>query len=205
MKNRDTDILSVYQAQIKKHNFNKKHLMFINQKEIDKRILRWLNKINIIFSYILEKKAKQFLQYAPYEVTIKELIPKNQWTTGTCVAINKDDGTLELSLNYTKLKELKVIPVQRMVWLFSHEFRHKIQLYDKSIQSVTQAPNWKNFNIFMQKHFKKDEDLINHIFHELNPEEVDANIFASELTGIPFNKNTFEITEENLSLLKKKK
>lgn len=194
-----------YLGCIKDELFDTKHLTFTNRKEIDKRVLRWLDKINLVFSYLIEKKANAYATYAPYEVTVKPLVPKNRWTTGTYVAINHDDGTLELMLNYKKLKNLNPLPIEKMVWMFCHEFRHKIQLHDKAIQSVINYPNWKNFNAFMQKRFKKDEDFINHIFHELNPAEIDANLFATQLTGIAFSGTVFDITDESLALLTEKK
>lgn len=163
-----------------------------------------MHSLNTLFFQLIDMYRPDLFQYLPYKIEMMELVEKNQWTSGTYVAINRPDGTLELHLNYTKLsdpEQFPKFPTEALLWVIMHEFRHKVQLNDEALRSVLEFPNWKNFNEFMQNHFIKNEDLINHIFHELNPAEVDANTFASEMTGIKFKGNAFNIDSDSLKLL----
>ncbi len=167
-----------------------------------------LNEVGILFSYLIFTLKPEYVQHLPYKVIVKSLVNKNQFTTGSYVAINKNNGTLDLHLAFEKIPTGKDFfgsgAGYKLVWVLAHEFRHKIQRNDERIQSVLNYPNWKNFNVFMQKQYKQSQDTIDHIFHELNPAEIDANIFASELTGIKFNGTAFDINDQLLGLLGKK-
>lgn len=166
-----------------------------------------MDDISKILFYLAVVNTNKLDYHLPYSVKVGKLIAKNRWTKGTYVAINHPDSTLELNLNVPNVKKLiKQNGYKRVVgaltWVIAHELRHKIQQTSPEIRSVIKYPNWENFNRWMQKQTGKDEDFINHIFHELNPAEVDANIFASELTGITFKGNAFDINDESLALLK---
>lgn len=178
----------------------RKFLSITPRGKLDKKLVQALRSVNDIFAGFIFQR-KEFIQYTPYKITVQNLRAKNQWSQGQYVAINNANGTLTLKLNYKKLLALKEFPVMALVWVIFHEFRHKIQLHHKAIQSVINYPNWAKFNEFMQKEYGKNQDLINHVFHELNPAEVDANIFACEMTGLAFNGNAFNITDQSLSLL----
>ncbi len=182
---------------------NKEQLIkFKFEPEIDERFTAWLRLVNVLFSSTLLTNKPELIKYCPYEVRVNQLIEKNEWTTGHYTAVENDDGTLDLSLNFKKLFALDELPTNKMVWVLFHEFRHKIQLYDEQIKSVIEHSNWLNFKIYMMHKTGKDEDFINHIFHELNPAEVDAHIFACQMTGIKFTGTAFDITDEKLQLLK---
>jgi hypothetical protein len=172
--------------------------------DIDNNVLKSVDELNLKFSSILLTKSPDFIKYTPYEVNILELVPKNEWTKGHYVAVEKDDGTLDFSLNFQKISELKKFPTDKLVWVLFHEFRHKIQISDEQIKSVIDYPNWKKFKDYMIKITGKDEDLINHIFHEINPAEVDAHIFACQMTGMKFTGTSFDITDEKLRMLQSK-
>ncbi len=183
----------------------KKYLKITNIDALEGNLQDALNDMNAIFSFLLETKRPDLICHTPYVITVRNLIEKNQWTKGTCVAISEDDGTLNLQLSFAKLAERERFPVMMLIQILFHEFRHKVQLYDENVKSVIAFPNWNNFVKHMMEKTGKSEDLINHIFHELNPAEVDAHIFASEMTGVKFNGNSFSITEESLKLLEKEK
>ncbi len=170
---------------------------------IAQRLEDYFEEVNLLFSHILFTKKPEYISpYCPYDIIVYNLHVKNQWTeASTFILINRDDGILEFHINYTKLLALKELPSLHTVWLLFHEFRHKIQLSDERIQSVINYPNWENFKKYMMEITGKDEDLINHIFHEINPAEVDANIFACEMTGGKFNGNPFDINDQSLGLL----
>lgn len=183
------------------NNNDIKHIEFNLPSDIDIKIVDGLNEVNTLFYSNLFYKRNDLIKYLPYKVNVSELIENNQWTGGTCVAVEKDDGTCDLKLNFKKILELESFPVNSLTWVMFHEFRHKIQLFDESVKSVLDVPNWKNFKDYMQKITGKTEDLINHVFHEMNPSEVDANAFATEMMGIKYLGNAFNITEETLKLL----
>lgn len=206
--------------EMKKSKFSKKRIIFTNisniknpigdsyiarNKNVKNELIKNLNEINLLFSYILSVKRPDLLKYAPYKITLSNLVQKNIWTSGDYVAVEQPDGSLLLSLAFQKIFVYKEFPIYSLVWVLFHEFRHKIQLKDEKIKSVIGFPNWANFKKYIQKQTGKDEDLINHIFHELNPAEVDANIFASEMTGGQFAGNAFNITPDSLLLLQKTK
>jgi hypothetical protein len=191
---------------MKEKKFDKKLLTIKRATKYGKEIRENMNEANLLFSYLLLEKFPQYKKYTPYTVNLFDLVPKNEYTSGTYVAINKDNGELDLYLSFKKIKsECKQFPIYTLIWVLFHEFRHKIQLHDNEIKSVINYPNWRNFNAFMQKEYKKSEDTINHIFHELNPAEVDANIFACEVTKIRFNGNLFNINKDALKSLNQKK
>lgn len=179
-----------------------RYIQFSYSPNLDKKIIDGLDEINMVFSLILSENRKDLLKHVPYVVNVSELIEENEWNGGQLVAIEKDDGTCDLKLGVKKIIELDNFPLKSLTWIMFHEFRHKIQLFDESVKSVLDIPNWKNFKDYMQKITGKTEDLINHVFHEMNPSEVDANTFATEMMGIKYLGNTFNITEETLKLLK---
>jgi len=178
----------------------RKFLSITPKGKLDKKIIAALRQVNDIFAERIFNR-REFIQYTPYKITVCNLHPKNQWTQGQYVAINNSNGSLTLKLNYKKLLALKELPVMALAWVIFHEFRHKIQLYDKNIQSVINYPNWAKFCEYMMKETGKTQDLIDHVLHEINPAEVDANIFACEMTGFKFNGNAFNITDQSLNLL----
>ncbi len=188
---------------MKKEQFKKKRIIFSNLKDYPE-FSKQFNEMNLLFSYILKTKRPDLFKHTPYRISLFPLVEKNEWTGGDYVAIEQKDGTLELYLAFEKIKQYESFPIHSLVWVLFHEFRHKIQQSNEQISSVLKFPNWNNFNTYMQKTIKKSEDLINHIFHELNPAEVDANIFACEMTGGKFNGNAFNITPDSLKKLSKK-
>jgi len=198
--NKDFD---TYLLNVRESGCDLRYIHFRYSPNMDSKIIDGLTEINMLFSLILNDKRKDLLKYVPYNVNVLELIEKNEYTAGTCVAIEKDDGTCDLSLSFKKILELDSFPIKSLTWVMFHEFRHKIQLFDESVKSVLDVPNWKNFNDYMQKTTGQSEDLINHVFHEMNPAEVDANTFATEMMGIKYLGNAFNLTEETLNKLKK--
>ena len=183
-------------------------IKFVKPKGLPPRLARFLDEINDEFTHrIITYKPRQIL-FTPYVVRITELIPKNEWTKGTYVAINRDDNTLDLQLNFKKILEeprplKEKLPVLPLTWVLFHEFRHKQQRLGKILGEAVNNNNWQEFKKYIMKVTGKDEDLIEHIFHELNPAEVDANIYASSMMGFNMNGNAFDITPDKLKLLEK--
>lgn len=186
---------------MKRAKYKTRLIQYTNKSRIPKKMLAGLNQVNLLWSYLLLKRNPALKKHTPYKIRVTNLVPKNQWTQGHFVAVEKEDGSLDLRLSYKKIGHMPEFPVYKLVWVFFHEFRHKIQLSDENIKSVINYPNWRNFNTWMQQLTGKNEDFVNHIFHELNPAEVDAHIFASEMTDIKYNGTGFNITNETLALL----
>lgn len=200
------DVINSYLDSIREGKFKDTYINFNNVVCSDSKIIDGLKETNLLFSLLLFNKKPELIEkYTPYEINVSKLVEKNQWTGGTYVAIEQLDGSLDLHLSYNKISEMEYFPVKRLTFVLLHEFRHKIQLQDDRIRSVIDYPNWKNFNEYMQKITNNSEDLINHIFHELNPAEVDANIFACEIMGAKYSGSAFDINEQTLNLLNEKK
>ncbi len=197
-KNFDT-----YLSDVREGSCDLKYIHFTHSPYIDERIINGLKEINMVFSLILSDKRKDLLRHVPYKVNVLELVEKNQWTGGACVAVEKDDGTCDFHLASKKILELDEFPVKSLTWVMLHEFRHKVQLFDESVKSVLDIPNWEKFKEYTIKNTNATEDTVNHVFHEMNPAEVDANMFATEMMGIKYLGNAFNITEETLLLLNK--
>lgn len=177
------------------------------QDKIPEGITEMLMNVAKIFTYVVNDKRPDLHKFMPYEIHVIELEIKNEWTeSATFIAVNQEDGKLELRLNYQKVIDAMNEDMDnveaRFLWLFLHEFRHKVQNGSSLIKSVIDYGNWDKFNEFMQKEYNQDKDKIDHVFHEMNPAEVDAHIFACELSGIPFKGTVFDITDEKLNLLK---
>ena len=111
---------------------------------------------------------------------------------------DEETKTLKLLINPKKVKKIKTISI---LWLLLHEFRHHIQFQDKNILSVVKNKNTKKFWKFFDN--KNKLDLAEHTLHELNPLEIDANMFASEILEIPYpnNKSKFSLTNKRLKKL----
>lgn len=218
MKRKISDIEKLHK-EMKKMGFSTTKIKFTNISDLKKstdnsftandkereQLIKNLNEVNLLFSYILSKKRCDLFKHLPYKITLSNLVQKNIWTSGDYVAVEQPDGSLLLSLAFHKILAYKKFPIYSLVWVLFHEFRHKIQLKDEKIKSVLDFPNWNNFKEYIKKQTGQSDDLINHIFHEIIPAEVDANIFACEMTGGLFAGNVFNITPDSLLLLKKTK
>jgi len=83
-----------------------------------------------------------------------------------------------------------------LLWLMMHEFRHKMQyfnLYMISCLDNTNRDKWLSTY--------KCRDTALHVFHEIDPAEVDVNVFACEMLDIPYPGSKFEITNDTLKLI----
>lgn len=83
-----------------------------------------------------------------------------------------------------------------LLWLMFHEFRHKMQYLDPNLMSCLENSNREKW---LSTYKVRDTAL--HVFHEIDPLEVDANVFACEILRIPYPESKFSITDETLKLL----
>jgi hypothetical protein len=152
---------------------------------------------NALFSYILTTKRPELIEYTQsFKIIVNELIKgNNPWLKRTKKLGLYDETTgilnLKLDLNI-KHKEVSIL------WILFHEFRHHIQFRNINILSCLDNKNremWLNY-------YGKNIDTVKHVFHEIDPLEVDANTFACEILDIPYPNSKFSITENTLKRLK---
>lgn len=89
-----------------------------------------------------------------------------------------------------------------LLWILLHEFRHMIQNKNTNIESCNWNTNYTNFIEYLMKLTGKEQNVIDHVLHEIVPYEVDANIFACELLEIDYPSSKFGITKKTLGMLK---
>lgn len=190
----------------KKHKAYKNNHLNIEFNEKDP-LIDDLKKVDFpsgLFSYLMDEKRPDLVDYLPYEVklfsTECDEFPKGFWTNKDGFLGLNDGPKLRLFLPVHK--KIEILPT---LWMLFHEFRHKMQHKDKNIESLTsdKNPNKKKFFDFIGKEFEVDREKINHVFHEIDPMEIDANIFACEILGIKYNgSGKFDITPTTLKKLK---
>lgn len=182
-------------------SYPERYIFFNNISGIEPRDQETVDvsRMTYLFSTILKMKRPDLLKHTPYLVNICNLEPKNEYTTGDFVAIDKEDY-LDLYLNFEKIRAMEEFPVYKLVWVLFHEFRHKVQSTDPVLKSFFDFPNWKNYMGHLIQ-AGGNPDTLDHVLHELKPTEVDAHIFACEMTGLHFTGTIFDITEESLKKL----
>lgn len=151
---------------------------------------------NALFSKILTEKRPELVKYLPFKIIVKELIRgDNVWLKKTKKLGLYDEvkGVLTLHLDLENKRN-----VLAFLWLLFHEFRHHIQFHNPNILSCLDN---KNREMWL-KSYGKSIDSVKHVFHEIDPLEVDANTFACEILEIPYPNSKFSITKKTLKRLK---
>jgi len=153
----------------------------------------------LMFGKLVKWRFPRYNHLLPYKVKVVYL-PEGEYTYWTehtgYVGIHNDDGTL--TINLKKDQEHSQLS---MLWLLLHEFRQKIQFATPSIKSNLYNVNFDHFMDYLKKKGNSEND-INHIFHEIMPYEIDANIFACELLDIEYPSSKFAINDYTIGLLK---
>jgi hypothetical protein len=146
-----------------------------------------------LFSHLIRTHRPALIKYFPYQVGLYKLDRGNNiWLQKTKYLGLNDGDVLKLYLDHEHDHS-----VVSLLWILLHEFRHKVQFHDPCIMS-----NINNNNVKQWKaHYGVDIDVVNHVFHEIDPQEVDANVFASEILNIPYPGSKFNITSATLGLL----
>lgn len=153
------------------------------------------------FSYLIKKFRPEYIEFSPYPITIKKLNRgNNMWLKNTnLLGIDNENG-LELHVDIKNKDNIKNISV---LWLLLHEFRHHVQYNNPAIKSMTL--NYTNYNYWRDKYMIDElgyhENTINHVFHELAPFEIDANLFACELLNIEYPGSGFHMRKETTEKL----
>lgn len=170
-----------------------KKLLDVNYIDVEFKKIIIPNKL---FSYLLIHRRKDLLKYLPFNVKIKKLERgENRWLqkTNYLGLYTPEEKSLTLCLNidynYSEVE---------LLWILFHEFRHHIQFQNNSIKSCIDNENVNKWLEF----YNMDNNKIFHVFHEILPFEVDANIFASDILNIKYPGSKFNITNETLNLLK---
>ena len=151
---------------------------------------------NRLFSQILTEKRPDLIKYTPFKIIVKELIRgDNPWLKKTTKLGLNDWETGNLKLYLDLEVKHQVLP---FLWLLFHEFRHNVQSHNLKVLSCLDNKNrdmWLNY-------YGKNIDSVKHVFHEVDPLEVDANTFACEILNIPYPNSMFSITKKTLKRLK---
>ena len=197
-----------------KENFKKEDIIRFNdlEKEIRGSKYPYLKCINLskandeikhikiplkLFGYILMNERPKLLKYTPFNLKIDKLERKdNYWLKDTnYLGITYTNNNIDLFLN----PEHNYENVE-LLWIILHEFRHIVQHQNMVLDSCTYNNNLSMFyNYFTRQEI--DKNKVEHVFHELIPSEVDANIFACEILNIDYPGSKFEITNKTLKQL----
>lgn len=155
---------------------------------------------NALFSNILISKRPELIKYTPFKIIVQELIKGNNvWLKKTKKLGLYDDKSEVLTLKLDLKEKHRILP---FLWLLFHEFRHHIQFHNPKILSCLDNKNremWLNYYV---NNCGKNIDSVKHVFHEIDPLEVDANTFACEILDIPYPNSKFSITKTTLKRLK---
>jgi len=151
---------------------------------------------NKLFSRILVEKRPDLVKYCPFKIIVKKLERGNNVWLKKAKKLgiyNENNKELTLSLDI-KIKH----SVLSFLWLLFHEFRHHIQFSNPNILSCLDNQNRKMW----LEYYDKNLSSVKHVFHEVDPLEVDANTFACEMLNIPYPNSKFSITKETLKRLR---
>jgi hypothetical protein len=151
---------------------------------------------NAVFSHILIRKRPELIKYTPFKIVVKELIRGNNMWLKNTKKLGLYDGELKVLTLHLDLNARH--EVLSFLWLLFHEFRHHIQFQNPNILSCLDNTNremWLNY-------YGKSISSVKHVFHEIDPLEVDANTFACEILDIPYPNSKFSITKQTLKRLK---
>jgi len=148
-----------------------------------------------LFSHLLYEKRPDLLKHFPFKIIVKELVRgNNPWLKKTKKLGLYDEEIGVLCLHLDLEEKHRVLP---FLWLLFHEFRHHIQFRDPNIKSCLAN---KNREMWINQ-YEYTRNSVEHVFHEVDPLEVEANTFACEMLGIPYPNSKFSITEETLGRL----
>lgn len=153
-----------------------------------------------LFTKMIKERRPEYLRFLPYEVKLRPLDEskknlKNPWINKKMI-IGIDEGDY-LTFHVGSEYEPSVI---KMIWLLLHEFRHKIQYNFAPVRTCIYNENLAK----VYSALPYTEDSVNHVFHELLPYEVDANIFAHELMSLDYKVGSWAVSDTTLKRLEKK-
>lgn len=126
----------------------------------------------ILYPYV--EKTIDILVY-PISVMIHPSSKNNAWYVG------KPEIIIEVCSSMS-LEELN--------WTFMHEFRHHMQK-DPLLKAQLMNPDREQLIKILQSYGKLTRKEVLEKFHDLMPEEIDANIFATEIMGYIFKHRQF--------------
>ena len=180
---------------LKTYEIGFKHIIDV-QYEYDKYELP-IGAFCYVILPVYQQYKKHINKQSPYVITVKELKPPyNYWLNDSGYLGINSDSTLELFLKpdfeHSQLS---------MLWLMLHEYRHFLQY---NVPIINSCLDNKNREKWIKYFCGKDEEKMNtflHVFHEVDPMEVDANTFASEKLDIKYPGSKFTITNETLKML----
>lgn len=155
------------------------------------------------FSYLIKNFRPEYLKHTPYVVKVKKLKQgNNRWLKNTTLLGLNQETHLELHIHPDILDNIRPISI---LWLLLHEFKHHVQYNTNSVKSMTLE--YSNYNFWKEEYMINQlgyhNNTIDHVFHELAPFEIDANLFACEMLDIEYPGSNFHLREDTLELLEK--
>ena len=182
-----------YEEEDRYHTCNRKQRDLVDVKYLSEEV-KHIKLPTKFFTHLIEHDRDYLTKYLPYNIKISKLNREgNDWLKeSNYLGLNEgEDLILCLDSNHNH-------SVLSLLWVMLHEFRHKIQHLNNSINSVIRNQNTDKW----LDNYRKDINLLNHVFHEILPFEVDANVFACEILNIEYPGSKFEITDKTLEMLK---
>lgn len=147
-----------------------------------------------LFTSLIKNNRPNYIKLLPYDITVYELKRGNEWV-GESNYLGINTGN-KLMLFLDKDADHSTLS---LLWILLHEFRHKIQEHNSYIESCQRNRNRK---LWLSTF--KDEDTALHVYHEIDPSEVDANTFACEILEVDYPGSKFGITKKRLKKLRYK-
>lgn len=160
------------------------------------------NKIEIpakLFYYLLRNNRYHVMKYLPVNFLFVKLDEtEDYWLKDTdWTGITESDKKLIT----IRLKD-KEHSILSLLFIMFHEFRHWIQMQNSNVETCNWNKGYEKYLEFMMELTGKDQNVLQHVLHEVLPYEVDANIFACELLEVDYPMSKFAITKKILEMLK---
>ncbi len=148
-----------------------------------------------LFTWVIETRRPDLMRHLPYKVWVKFLERgDNIWLRETAyLGVNNGD---ELKLYLHPGMDHSILS---LLWILLHEFRHKVQASNRCVDSCVDNGNVDRWKLF---HGDDNLKLVDHVFHEVSPAEVDANVFACEVLGIMYPGSKFDIDDGRIGMLR---
>ena len=155
-----------------------------------------------LFKLMLTTRSIDAKKYFPYVMTVKPLTyverGNSYWLSESAHLGLSEFDTKQLTLYVDENMQHSSLS---LCWILLHEFRHLMQYETRSLKTNVFNDNEGQWIKHCCASFDVDEKTVRHVFHEVNPAEIDANIFACETLDIEYPGSKFQITPYTLSLL----
>lgn len=154
-----------------------------------------------LFTYLIEEYRPRLACYLPFDVVIKELKPGSKFYKSSNM-VGKVVGESWPLLHLYVKRDYQPSEVEA-AFLLLHEFRHRVQILDTPIRSTLESLNFGLLEAWIST--GSNLEHVREVLHDVTPIEVDAMLFATEITGIAQEANFFSMSEAKIKTLGKVK